>query len=232
MSKHPKVRLGGRWAAGAMLVLTSCGTPGAVSAGDEDTSSGGDHSSGRRALSGENAPPTCAEITRFADQLVDVGIVYDYQPTSSPAALARQSDAVFAGTLTGGFDHATVNAVSSERGESYVAYEVEVSEVIVPFGDIEPGDEQLMAVAYSRAINDPGNHAPEDYEAAIAEGAPVVIFAYDITPYYDGVPGGLSAHIEAFATGCEGEPPIGWTGSVGEWADLRSLDDLVAAARE
>lgn len=165
------------------------------------------------AVSSTPDTPSCTEVEAFADALVDVGITYDYEAMPTPAALTARADAVFTGTLTGGFTH---TAGDMERGVSpYVAYEVDVDRVIKG----EPADPTFVGVAY-----DPAHEEPARYEAAAVEGIPVVVFAFRA----DDVPGGLSSSLEGFATACEGGAPMG---RVGDWdaATLGQLADAAAA---
>jgi hypothetical protein len=64
-----------------------------------------------------SGPPSCASIETFAAQLVDTGIAYDYEPSSSPAELAEWVDVVVVGELTGVVQD---QAATSEAGNSYV----------------------------------------------------------------------------------------------------------------
>lgn len=164
--------------------------------------------------------PSCKEVMRFTEQMVDVGITYDYQPSSSPKDLASHSDAVFAGVLTGGFEASVLRRDTGEL--DFVAYEVEVTDVIVAFGALAPGTRQLVSVSFNSY-----QRSAADYEAAIAVGARVVVFAST----FAGAPGGLSVGVEGFATACDGAVPVGLVGHLGEWKSLQSLDELIAASR-
>jgi hypothetical protein len=160
------------------------------------------------------ASPRCEDVERFAAQLVDVGITYDFQPTYSPGELASLSDVVFVGTLTGGF-------ISSMGELDYVSYEVAVTDVIVALGDLAPGDAQFVSVSFN-----PTENGEQVFADAIAVGAPVLVFAEQ-----SDAPGGLAIGVEGFATGCPGGRPIGWVGALGEWAEISTLDALIAATR-
>ena len=155
--------------------------------------------------------PSCAEVEAFADALVDIGITYDYDAAPTPAALTARADAVFTGTLTGGF--ASTEGDMERGDQSYVAYEVDVDRVITG----EPADPTFVGVAYNPAANEPSR-----YEGAVVEGIPVVVFAHAAPE----VPGGLAAAIEGLATACDGEAPMG---RVGDW-DVATLDQLADAA--
>lgn len=208
-------------------------------------SCGGSDLARREVGAGEAAgedQPGCGEITRFARQLVDVGIDYDYDPTESPADLAARSDVAFAGVLTGGFSAEHRRESSFGYEDRFVGYEIRVDEVIVSGGRIDDGDVVTVSVRYS-----PNAGEPEDYEAAIAVGAPVVIFAVEAGE--SGAPGGLIADIEGFATACEGQQPMGWVGGgigavnglgpvtaygggpIVGWTTIDTLDELVSSAR-
>jgi hypothetical protein len=175
-------------------------------------------------LSGSAAAPGCAAVEAFAEQLVDVGITYDYSATQSPADLLSQVDFVLRGTLTGGFSSAMAD---DSTGSDHVAYEVAVDEwlFVRPDRDRLPG-RQLVSVPFNEAINDPGNHDPAAYADAIAVGAPVVIFAHGTL---GNAAGDLVASIEGFITECPGGPLLGWVGGQGEWAAIDTLDELAAA---
>jgi hypothetical protein len=155
-----------------------------------------------------SAQPSCEDITRFAERLVDVGIVYDYDPAPSPAALADRNDVVVAGTLSGGFDSGV-----GEVGP-FVRYGVEVTDAVK--GEAATGEEILVAVDYNQS-----HRSAEEYEEAIAAGAPVVVFANRSDDH------GLIADIEGFMTACEGGEPMGWRGG---WESVGSLDDVLAQA--
>ena len=153
--------------------------------------------------------PTCAEIEAFADQLVDTGIRYDYQPSASPEALFADSDLVLFGTLTGGFD------VRPGEPYGFVGYEVDVSVIYKgpPGADIT---DPLTIWVPVGAIADDG----ATFRDAIATGASVIAFA-DLDPTV-----GFVASIEGLATGCGGGPPLGFVGTAGDWADVETFGDL------
>lgn len=156
--------------------------------------------------------PTCTEIERFAEQLVDTGIDIDYSASASPEALFARSDLVLKGTLTGGSD---VRAAADYQGD--VGYEVDVQAVYKrPLGT-ELNDPMTVWVAF-------GKYGPDGapYRDAIAVGAPVLVFAAA-----DETSGRFTASIEGFATGCSGGRVLGFVGRSDEWAELETLDDLV-----
>jgi len=159
--------------------------------------------------------PTCAQIERFAEQLVDVGIAYDYEPSESPEALFADADVVLLGTLTGGFQ----SQQDPDRSRAGAGYEVEVNAVYKSPPNIRLANRLVVWVDYNPS------YPTAAYEEAIAAGAPVVVFTYDseTRPGFE-----LSASIEGFATACPGGRPIGFVGGGDSWASLRTLDDLAA----
>lgn len=159
--------------------------------------------------------PTCAQIERFAEQLVDVGIAYDYEPSESPEALFADADVVLLGTLTGGFQ----SQQDPDRSRAGAGYEVEVNAVYKSPPNIRLANRLVVWVDYNPS------YPTAAYEEAIAAGAPVVVFAYD-SETRTGFE--LSASIEGFATACPGGQPIGFVGGGDSWASLRTLDDLAA----
>ena len=74
----------------------------------------------------ETTSATCEEITRFGETVVSTGITYDYTPSTSPAALAEQSEVVVVGTTTG--DAELIPGQSAS--DLVVAITVEVDEVL------------------------------------------------------------------------------------------------------
>lgn len=159
--------------------------------------------------------PTCGQVERFAEQLVDVGIAYDYEPSESPEALFADADVVLLGALTGGFQ----SQQDPDRSRAGAGYEVEVNAVYKSPPNIRLANRLVVWVDYNPS------YPTEAYEEAIAAGAPVVVFAYDseTRPGFE-----LSASIEGFATACPGGQPIGFVGGGDSWASLRTLDDLAA----
>lgn len=169
--------------------------------------------------SAASGPPSCASIESFAEQLVDVGITYDYEPSSSPAELAEWVDVVIRGELTGEVED---QPASSETGDPYVGYEIAVDEVLAGEVADEP-DTVVVSVPYN-----PSHADARAYANAATSGVPVLVFAYAAAH----APGGLTAAVmEGFMTGCEGEAPVGWVGELGEWSAMTSLDDIAAAVR-
>jgi hypothetical protein len=172
-------------------------------------------------LSGADPEPPCPDVEAFAEGLVDVGIDYDYTASESPAELLTGETVAFRGVLTGGFASASSSALG---GRSFVAYEVEVQEVLHqgPFSEHPVPERRFVSVAYSASGADPAFYAD-----AIAAGTPVVVVAF----VDDTAPGGLSASIEGFATACPSGPLLGWVGTQGEWPSIGSLDELADALR-
>lgn len=158
--------------------------------------------------------PTCAQVERFAEQLVDVGITYDYEPSESPEALFADADVVLLGTLTGGFQ----SQQDPARSRGGAGYEVEVDAVYKSWPNVRLANRLLVWVDHNPS------YEAAAYEEAVAAGAPVVVFAYDsqARPGFD-----LSASVEGFATACSGGRPIGFVGDGDGWASLRTLEDLV-----
>jgi hypothetical protein len=162
-------------------------------------------------------PPSCPSIESFAAQLVDVGITYDYEPSSSPAELAERVDVVIRGELTG---DVIDQPRASDADDAYIGYEITVDEVLA--GEVADGsDTVVVSVPYN-----PFHTDARAFANAARPGVPVVVFA-SATPH---VPGGLTtAAVEGFATGCEGAAPVGWVGRSGEWSAMTSLDDVATA---
>lgn len=169
---------------------------------------------------------TCEQIERFAERLVDIGIAYDYEPSSGPAELAAWSDVVFGGTLTGEVVDQPATAPSAgATGDPYVGYVIAVEDVLA--GDTSLVDETAtVAMAYSPAHADAA-----DYTQAAVAGIPVLVFAVE----HPDAPGGLVATVmEGFLTACGDGPLLGWASEYGAWQDVDSLDvvaELVLADR-
>lgn len=77
-----------------------------------------------------------------------------------------------------------------------------------------------MSVDYNSAVVE-----ADEFEQAIAVGAPVVVFAHTTSDTRE-----LAAIIEGFMTACDGAEPIGATGTVGAWPDIDSLDEVLRLA--
>lgn len=164
-----------------------------------------------------SGPPSCASIQSFAEQLVDIGITYDYEPSHSPAELAERVDVVVRGELTG---EVKAQPAPSEANDAYVGYEITVDEVLA--GEAPDGSGTVVV----SLLYNPHHADARDYANAAAPGVPVVVFA-SAAPH---APGGLTAAVpEGFVTGCEGEAPVGWVGELGEWSAMTSVDDVAAA---
>jgi hypothetical protein len=149
--------------------------------------------------------PTCTDIERFAEVLVDTGITYDYDATSSPEELFAQADAVLFGDLTGQW--ATEEDV--DAGTEAVGYQIDVR------GRFK-GEGTQDVVWVERAASMPDI----DFGDTVLRGIPVIAFAH-----LDG--GALYASIEGFITACSGGPPIGFVGGQGEWASMQTLDGIL-----
>jgi hypothetical protein len=194
-------------------------------AGDPDTQEDG--ATGAAARGSEprwaGEAPACDRIEAFAARMTDIGIAYDYEPSTSPADLAAQVDVVATGTLTGGVGGLAAGA--SPVGDAYVAYEVAVDEVLR--GDpASVGDTLWAAIAYA-----PGAGDVEDFRAAVAAGTPVAVFGWEATPELAELADVVPSVEEGFVTACEDGPLLGWAGSSGSWADLVTLDDVTADVR-
>lgn len=167
--------------------------------------------------------PSCEAIGTFAARMTDIGIAYDYEPSTSPADLADQVDVVVAGALTGGVGDLPPGA--SPVGDAYVAYEVAVDEVLR--GDPSAvGDTLWAAVAYA-----PVDATPEGFAAGVSPGIPVVVFGWAARPELAELADVEPAIEEGFVTACQDGPLLGWAGSAGSWSEVVTLDDVVAAVR-
>lgn len=159
--------------------------------------------------------PDCSAIEAFAERLVDTGITYDYEPSSSPAELAEWVDAVLLGTLTGEV------STTAAGPDGYVGYEVAVTEVLA--GAVPDGDTVTVSMPYN-----PSHLGADAYADAVVAGAPVLIFARQ----HPDAPGGLTASVmEGFMTACEQGAPLGWVGSRDAWSEIEALDDVARAVR-
>lgn len=161
----------------------------------------------------------CNEISAFADALNDVGIVFDYEPSKSPAALAKSVDVVVAGHLTGRSSHNDGEVADDEYAVRWVAFELEVEERIK--GDARTGDRFYVRVLYS-ALKKPAIR----YGGVGARRIPAVVFANHVPNN----PSHLSLGVEGLATACEGGKPIGRLGESPEWLAPSTLDQLIDAA--
>jgi hypothetical protein len=153
--------------------------------------------------------PTCADIERFADELVDTGITYDHEPTSSPEELFEQADVVIVGDLTGVW--ATEEDV--DAGTAAVGYQIDVR------GRFK-GDGTQDVIWVERA-----SMPAIDFGDTVLRGIPVIVFAHA-----DGDT--LDASIEGFMTACPGGPPIGFVGAQGEWSSMETLDDVLVRVEQ
>jgi hypothetical protein len=163
-------------------------------------------------------PPSCAEITAFAERITDVGIMYDYQPTDSPEDLASETDVAFAGLLTGEFSDGPDEL---DGGIAYALFEIDVTEVAVGTDTITVGEHVTVAVDYNPAAVD-----PDEFQQVAVAGIPVVVFANTTDDDRQFV-----AAIEGLMTACDGAEPIGMRGTLGAWADVASLDEVLSFAR-
>lgn len=202
-------------AAAVVVVLAMAGAAFALTGGDDNESV---------TMAGPDGDPvhphpSCEDITRFADALDDTGIDYDQQPSFSPQDLADQSDAVFAGTLTG----TVTQARDEEYRMEYVGFEVEVADRFKSDGE-RTSDTVTVLLA-------DGIQRPSDYWADLtAAGAPVLVFA-------DAPPGSIpdagtsvvANGVEGIVTGCEDGPPLGLVGTQGDWPTFMTLADVTDA---
>jgi hypothetical protein len=164
--------------------------------------------------------PSCAEITAFAERITDVGIMYDYQPTDSPEDLARETDVAFAGLLTGEVNVGP-DELDEETGIAYALFQIDVTEVAVGTDTVMVGDHVTVAVDYSPAAVD-----PEEFQQVASAGTPVVVFA-NVT----GDDRQFVAAVEGLMTACDEAEPLGMRGTMGTWADIDSLDDVLSFTR-
>lgn len=164
-----------------------------------------------------DGPPTCDEVTTFAEALADVGVTYDHQPSASPATLASRVDVVFRGHLTGGFEHR--DARPDEPVTSWIGFEVAVAESLQ--GEAAVGERVLVAVGYN-----PQHRAAGAYEALVPAGAEVVVFAEELRD----PPAELFIGVEGFATACEGARPLGRLGATAAWTEPATLERLLEVA--
>lgn len=173
-----------------------------------------------RIAGSDTGEASCPAITRFGKRAVDIGITYDYQPSTSPDELATWVDAVVLGTLTG--ESRLIEPGSADAGNPFVGYEVEVREVLR--GDAPHPDRFHVFVEYSPVYVDGA-----DLESVATPGVPVTVFGYEDTRLGDDAM--LAAPMEGLVTGCPGEPLLGWFGTDGEWTDLDSLAEIADAVR-
>jgi hypothetical protein len=186
-------------AAVVVLALGSCGSDG-DGADDTVTSTSG----------------SCADLAAFGERILDTGIIYDYEPSDSPADLAAQSDVVISGFLTGAFSDRQTG-----DGDAVALFEVEINELVTGPDIVEPGDTVNVAVDFN-----PAALSADDFEQTIPPNAPVVVFANstDVESEY-------VAFIEGFMTACDGAL-LGLRGELGTWQDMTSLEDVLEAVRQ
>jgi hypothetical protein len=164
------------------------------------------------------AAEVCADVTGFGMRLADTGIAPDEAAPATPADLADDVDLVVAGVLTGATE--AVNG-PGPAGESYLAFEVEVTEVVK--GDAGTGGTVRVSIAFD---GDPIRGTA--LAADVPVGASVLVFAYEVTD----APGGwVAADGNGFAVACEDGPPLGQVGDGPGWSGLADLDALLDAAR-
>lgn len=182
----------------AAALVTSCGANG----GTVTSSAGGEE-------------PSCDDVRSFADRISNVGITFEYEPSDSPAALAAANDVVLAGVLTGRFRDRDRDALG------FVAFEVEVADVVTGSEHVAKGDETFVSLPYNPAGIDAG-----EFERAIAVGARVVVFAETADDDRE-----LVANLpEGFMTACGDGEPMGMLGEQGSWSSVESLDDVLSLA--
>ncbi|MBS3939486.1 MAG: hypothetical protein KG028_00835 [Actinobacteria bacterium] len=164
------------------------------------------------------AADVCADVRGFGTRLADTGIAPDEAAPATPADLADDVDLVVAGVLTGAA--AAANG-PGPAGESYLAFEFEVTETIK--GDAGAGDTVRVSIAFD---GDPARSAALTRD--VPAGASVLVFAYEVTD----APGGwVAADGNGFAVACPGGPPLGQVGDGPGWPGMADLDALLDAAR-
>lgn len=163
---------------------------------------------------------SCEEIRLFADRVVDIGITYDYEPTKSPADLAKRADVVVLGVLTG---HTTlVDADDDSSPNPFVGYELLVRDVVT--GGPLAAETVDVFVEFNPADAD-----ISEFESATVPGVPVLAFGSEHPQLGES---SLVAHVvEGLMTACDGGPPLGWVGTEGEWAGLDSLPAVIRSVR-
>jgi hypothetical protein len=165
--------------------------------------------------------PSCDDIQRFADALVDTGITYDYTPSESPAALATSADSVFGGRVTGNVASQQTTVTEDPVPWSFIGYEIEVTRVVSGSAGPAEGDLVDVFVEYAETL-----HRDTDYYTkAVAPGAEVAVFAYEHEQL-----GELNASVEGFVTACPGGPLLGWVGDQDEWARVGTVEEVLDAA--
>jgi len=198
-----------------VVVVGGCSDDGGGQRSGSDGSDGRPGSSAATEETQAAVEPTCEEIEAFAATLTDTGITYDYSATSSPAALAERVDVVFGATLTG-----AVGQVRSDDHQEHVAYEADVTRVVLGSDLVSVGDRVDVLVA----IN-PSYEAEDRYADATRPGIEAAIFGYQIDSA-----DGWHTSLEGFTVACDGGPLIGWTGFLGGWEGLTSVDEVLDAA--
>lgn len=163
--------------------------------------------------------PSCEDVTRFADGLHDTGVMYDYDASSSPQDLADQSDAVFAGTLTGLVTHVT----DEEYQHDYVGFEVAVRSHYKTDGQQAPDTVTVLLLASQQ-------HPDGHWSDLATPGVPVVVFAHAAPGSMLNAGTSVVANgAEGIVTGCEDGPPLGLVGRQGDWPSFTTLADIEAA---
>ncbi|HSK24167.1 MAG TPA: hypothetical protein VK906_13360, partial [Egicoccus sp.] len=163
------------------------------------------------------ASAPCGDVTAFGARLGDTGITADEAAPDTPSELAQDVDLVVGGTLTGEVEVANG---PGPAGESYLAYELQVTDVIA--GDAAVGDTVRVSIAFD---GEPLRSAELSRDVPV--GASALVFAYEVTD----APGGwVAADGNGFAVACEGGPPLGQVGDGPGWSGLADLDALIDAA--
>jgi len=165
----------------------------------------------------------CAHGTALNVLLSGTGVTYDFEPAASPRDLARASEAVLRGRLTG-----RVLPVRGD-GDVYVDLEVDLTEVVL--GEALQGAPELTRL---RVVVAPQRLPDVAQTVPALDGAEVVAFVglRDDVGGRDGgqtpAPVGVPLPVEGLMTGC-GDRLAGWVGTGDGWA-LGSLDEVVVAA--
>ncbi len=162
-------------------------------------------------------PPSrpCAAVDDFAEEMRDLGITYDYDPSPSVEQLASSVEVVVRGRL----DAVRSESIPDDPVGPYLVFTLVVDEVVGRGGDQATTDQIEVSVNYNRAAQ-----TLDAVAQSLPEGASVLAFL-DNGPW----PGGFAPALEGFWVSCgPAETAVSalvdplWVGDAGTLDELTS----------